>query len=95
MTDTGFGLATTEREVERPTPEPGGRGARRPPRRNLFAAIALFYRQVVSELRKVIWPTRQELITYTIVVLVFVSVLVSIVAALDIGFARAVLAVFG
>ena len=37
------------------------------------ARISLFYRQVVAELRKVIWPTRKELVTYTTVVLVFVA----------------------
>ena len=39
----------------------------------LFARVGLFYRQVVSELRKVVWPTRKQLTTYTAVVLVFVS----------------------
>jgi preprotein translocase subunit SecE len=57
--------------------------------------IALFYRQVIAELRKVVWPTRQELITYTSVVLVFVIAMVLIVAAFDYGFGKAVLAVFG
>ena len=34
----------------------------------LPARISLFYRQVIAELRKVIWPTRKELVTYTTVV---------------------------
>jgi len=38
----------------------------------LFARLGTFYRQVIAELRKVIWPTRRELITYTWVVIVFV-----------------------
>ena len=49
----------------------------------------------VFELRKVIWPTRNELVNYTIVVLVFVLVMAGIIAALDYIFARAVLFVFG
>jgi preprotein translocase subunit SecE len=56
---------------------------------------ALFFRQVVAELRKVIWPTRKELITYTTVALTFVLVMVAIVTGLDYGFTRLVLAVFG
>jgi preprotein translocase subunit SecE len=56
---------------------------------------ALFYRQVVAELRKVIWPTRAELIRYTIVVLVFVLIMVGIVSALDFLFTEGVLAIFG
>ncbi|MFC0040389.1 MULTISPECIES: preprotein translocase subunit SecE [Actinomadura] len=43
----------------------------------------LFVRQVVGELRKVIWPTRRELITYTTVSLVFVLFMVALVAVLD------------
>ena len=66
---------------------------RRSPR--LPARIALFYRQVVAELRKVIWPTRSQLITYTIVVIVFVVVMVGILSLLDFAFSTAVLEVFG
>jgi preprotein translocase subunit SecE len=55
----------------------------------------LFYRQVVSELRKVIWPTRQELITYTTVSLVFVIIMVAIVFGLDNAFSWVVLKLFG
>jgi preprotein translocase subunit SecE len=56
---------------------------------------ALFYRQVVAELRKVVWPTQQQLVTYFIVVLVFVLVLMTIVSLLDLGFGRLVFKVFG
>ncbi len=56
---------------------------------------ALFYRQAVAELRKVIWPTRKELINYTIIVLVFCLIMVGIVSALDFLLTQGVLAVFG
>ncbi len=62
---------------------------------SIFARMALFIRQVVAELRKVIWPTRKELVTYTIVVIVFVVVMAAIVAAMDFVFTRGVLAIFG
>jgi preprotein translocase subunit SecE len=55
---------------------------------------ATFYRQVVAELRKVVWPTQEQLITYFIVVLVFVAVVMSIVSLLDLGFGKLVFAVF-
>ena len=58
-------------------------------------SIPTFYRQVVAELRKVIWPNRNQMVTYTIVVIVFVSFMVALVAVLDLLFARGVLAVFG
>ena len=55
---------------------------------------ATFYRQVVAELRKVVWPSRQQLITYFWVVLVFVVVVMTFVSLLDLGFGKAVFAVF-
>jgi preprotein translocase subunit SecE len=64
-------------------------------RPGLGARLALFYRQVISELRKVVWPTRKELLTYTWVVIVFVTVVATIVAVLDLIFAKGVLKVFG
>ena len=54
-----------------------------------------FYRQVLAELRKVVWPTQQQLITYFIVVMVFVVVIMSFVSLLDLGFGKAVFAIFG
>jgi len=56
---------------------------------------ALFLRQVMAELRKVIWPTRRELRTYTIVAMVFILVMVVIVTSLDYGFTKLVFWAFG
>ena len=42
-----------------------------------------FYRQVIAELRKVVWPTQQQLVTYFIVVMVFVLVMIAYVSVLD------------
>jgi preprotein translocase subunit SecE len=64
-------------------------------RRNIFARLINFVREVVGELRKVIWPTRKELITYTAVVVVFVAIMLTVVGLLDLGFAKLVLLVFG
>ena len=54
-----------------------------------------FYRQVVAELRKVVWPSQQQLVTYFLVVMVFVLVMIAIVSVLDLGFGKAVFAIFG
>ena len=59
------------------------------------ARLIRFLREVVSELRKVIWPSRRELVVYTAVVLVFVSFMVAFVALLDMGLGRVMLSVFG
>jgi preprotein translocase subunit SecE len=64
-------------------------------KKNVFARLALFYRQVVAELRKVIWPSRKELVTYTIVVLVFVTIMIGLVSLFDYGASKAVLQIFG
>ncbi len=61
----------------------------------LPARLIRFLREVVAELRKVIWPSRRELVVYTAVVLVFVSFMVAFVALLDMGLGRAMLSVFG
>ena len=81
MTDTRGATATPER----------GRAAKKP----LPARMSLFYRQVLAELRKVIWPTRKELVTYTTVVIVFVLVVIAYVTALDFVFSKAILSIFG
>ncbi|MGE5828476.1 MAG: preprotein translocase subunit SecE [Micromonosporaceae bacterium] len=62
---------------------------------NPIGRLVRFVREVVAELQKVIWPTRKELITYTTVVVVFVAAIATIVALLDLGFAKLVLLVFG
>jgi preprotein translocase subunit SecE len=54
-----------------------------------------FYRQIVAELRKVVWPTQQQLVTYFVVVLVFVLVVMTFVSLLDLAFGRLVFKVFG
>jgi preprotein translocase subunit SecE len=54
-----------------------------------------FLKEVRQELKKVNWPTRPELIAYTIVVLVSVTVLTSFVFGLDFVFSKRVLKLFG
>jgi preprotein translocase subunit SecE len=77
----------------------GGRGTAvrdgRPGRGSLPSRFVRFLREVVAELRKVIWPTRNQLVTYTIVVLLFVSFMVALVSLLDYVFGRGVLFLFG
>ncbi len=60
-----------------------------------FARVGLFYRQVISELRKVVWPTRSQLTTYTAVVLVFVTFVIAVVSLFDLVLTKVVFWVFG
>ncbi|MFB9311222.1 preprotein translocase subunit SecE [Agromyces hippuratus] len=64
-------------------------------RRNPFSRVALFIRQVIAELKKVVTPTRKELVSFTAVVLVFVIIMMAIVWAFDQVFGWLVLYVFG
>ena len=68
---------------------------RKPEKVSFFARIARFLREVVSELRKVIWPTRKQMITYTAVVLVFVAFMVALVSGLDLLLGKGVFWLFG
>jgi preprotein translocase subunit SecE len=53
-----------------------------------------FIRQVIAELRKVVWPTRPMVVNYFFVVLVFVLVMMAIVAGLDFGFGKLMFKIF-
>jgi preprotein translocase subunit SecE len=64
-------------------------------RRGPFGRVALFIRQVIAELRKVVAPTRKELVNYTLVVLVFVVIMMALVGGLDFVFSALVNFVFG
>ena len=54
-----------------------------------------FIKEVIAELKKVAWPTRQETIAYSIVVLVSVVVIATLIFGMDFVFTEAVLALFG
>jgi preprotein translocase subunit SecE len=87
----GGGTAVRERKADADSPK-----AKKEVRRTgFFGRIGGFFREIISELRKVIWPTRKELLTYTAVVIVFVTIITALVAALDYGFARGILFLFG
>ena len=64
-------------------------------RRGPFARVSLFITQVLNELKKVVTPTRRELLSYTGVVLTFVIIMMGLVYALDLGFSALVTWVFG
>ncbi len=64
-------------------------------KKNLFSRIALFYRQVVAEMRKVVWPTATQLRQYFVVVLVFVLLVILYVSSLDLLFGWGLLQIFG
>lgn len=84
--------STTSGRPER-AGRPAGSGATK--KRGLFDRIALFVRQVIAELKKVVRPTRNELFTFFVVVIVFVLAIMAYVGLIDLGFGRLALWVFG
>ncbi|GAA2319679.1 preprotein translocase subunit SecE [Streptomyces caniferus] len=85
------GRSEDETAESQKKPRRGGKRGKKGP----FARLALFYRQVVAELRKVVWPTRSQLSTYTSVVIVFVVIIIGLVTVIDLGINRVVGYVFG
>ena len=76
-------MATQVRDTATRKPaKPGGPGSSERPN------LRVFVREVNLELRKVIWPTRKELITYTTVSFIFVVVM-SAIGGLQGGFEQA------
>ena len=53
-----------------------------------------FVRQSIAELRKVVYPTGQQLINYFVVVLVFVLFVIAYVSLLDLGLGWAIFKIF-
>jgi preprotein translocase subunit SecE len=70
---------------------------RRPaaPERRKRVGVREFLKEVRAELRKVQWPSRRELFSYTIVVVVSVVVLTAYVFGLDLFFSKSLLRLLG
>ncbi|MDQ4006274.1 MAG: preprotein translocase subunit SecE [Actinomycetota bacterium] len=85
----------TKRMMERDKRREGA--VRRPPvpERKTRVGPRTFLREVRQELRKVAWPSRRELLAYTMVVLVSVVILTSFVFGLDFLISKGILVVFG
>ncbi|TGD83787.1 preprotein translocase subunit SecE [Mycolicibacterium sp. CH28] len=65
------------------------------PSRNPILFVWNYLKQVVAELRKVIWPNRKQMVSYTTVVLLFLAFMVALIGGVDLGLAKLVLWVFG
>ena len=77
----------------RPVGSTGSSGSPRTSRSNRTSPTT-FYRQVVAELRKVVWPTQQQLITYFFVVMIFVVFMMALISGLDLGIGKLIFWLF-
>jgi preprotein translocase subunit SecE len=88
----------TKRQMKRqggetPAPSERRRPAPPPPHRERSTAKE-FVREVRGELKKVAWPTKAEVVTSTIVVLVAVIIMTLLIFGLDLVFSKGVLNLF-
>ena len=75
--------------------KPAKKAGDKPRARNPFTFVFTYLQQVVAELRKVIWPNRKQMVSYTTVVLAFLAFMVTLIGLADLGLAKLVLLVFG
>ena len=89
--DAEGGAATRTRPAgPRPAPRPGGRGEGGGP----VKRTTKFLGEVRGELRKVAWPTRDEVQNYSVVVLISLVVIIALIFALDYSFAKSIFFLF-
>ncbi len=89
----------TKRQMKRQGGETGAAPAERrrpapPPPHRERTSPREFVREVRGELKKVAWPTKAEVVTSTIVVLMAVIVMTLLILGLDTLFAKGVLELF-
>jgi preprotein translocase subunit SecE len=76
--------APREKAVPRTTPKPAAQRT----------SPAQFVREVRGELRKVAWPTRDEVTNYSVIVLITLAILIALIFGLDYMFAKSSLFLF-
>ncbi|MFE1949111.1 MULTISPECIES: preprotein translocase subunit SecE [Streptomyces] len=95
MTDAVGSIDMPDAQDEAPESKKKARKGGKRGKKGPFGRLALFYRQIVAELRKVVWPTRSQLSTYTTVVIVFVVIMIGLVTVIDYGFSHLIKYIFG
>ncbi|MFC8421726.1 preprotein translocase subunit SecE [Streptomyces sp. NPDC057236] len=94
MTDAVGSIDMPDAQDEAPDSKKTRKGGKRA-KKGPLKRLALFYRQIVAELRKVVWPTRNQLTSYTTAVIVFVVVMIGLITLIDYGLSHAAKYVFG
>ena len=84
--DTDGGSKAVKKTARKPEDRPSS---------NPITYVVNFLKEVVGELRKVIWPNRKQMVNYTTVVLVFLAFMVAMIGFADLGLGKLVMLVFG
>ncbi|MBD0419145.1 preprotein translocase subunit SecE [Streptomyces sp. NPDC052309] len=95
MTDAVGSIDMPDAQDEAPDSKKKARKGGKRAKKGPLKRLALFYRQIVAELRKVVWPSRSQLTTYTTVVIIFVVIMIGLVTLIDYGLSNAAKYVFG
>ncbi|MCY4649373.1 MAG: preprotein translocase subunit SecE [bacterium] len=88
------GKDARQRRADRAVPTRGRKrpGVERPP---FHTRIGIFLREVRTELARVSWPTRRQLVNFTVVTLVTSVVLTLVIFGLDVALKQIVLYLLG
>lgn len=79
----------------RPTRRQDGGETAQLPAHERKAGPGEFVGQSVEELKKVVWPTKQQMASYFVLVLIFVTFIMLVVSLMDTGLGWLVLRIFG
>ena len=82
----GSELETTETKEPTAPAKKTDKPAPKKQKPGFFARIGKWFRDLRAEAKKVIWPTRKQVVNNTIVVIVMVIVVAAFVALLDVSF---------
>lgn len=82
-------LAETSQRSKRPSPKEAAA------RQRQHVGAKQFTNEVIGEMRKVLWPTRQQVATSSMIVVVVVIVMMTYIWALDLGAQKLIDLVYG
>lgn len=56
----------------------------------MFSYLSKYFASVYGELKKTTWPTRQQLISYTLIVIASSAIAIGILTVIDLGLTKGV-----
>ena len=86
-------MAKEEASKKKATPRPNPKAAAMAQKKERTKPRQ-FFKEVMAELRKVAWPSRQEVAAYSTVVLIATIVIAALIFAMDFVFTEAVLVLY-
>lgn len=86
MKDSELEATETAEATSAPAKKAENKPAPKKQKAGIFARIGKWFRDLRAEAKKVIWPTKKQVVNNTIVVIVMVIVVAAFVALLDVSF---------